>query len=126
MKDTIKLLKENIGRTLSDIDHINIFFDPSIRIMEIKTKINKWDLIKLKGFALEKETIHKTNKQTKKTHRLGENTCKGCNWQGISLQNLQTASKQTTQSKNGQKNNVAISPKKIYRYTGTWKDAQNH
>ena len=65
MKDTIKLLKENIGRTLSDIDHINIFFDPSIRIMEIKTKPNKWDLIKLKGFALEKETIHKTNKQTK-------------------------------------------------------------
>ena len=79
MKDTIKLLKENIGRTLSDIDHINIFFDPSIRIMEIKTKINKCDLIKLKSFALEKETIHKTNKQKKKTHRLGENTCKGCN-----------------------------------------------
>ena len=47
---------------------------------------------------------------------MGENTCKGCNWQGISLQNLQTASKQTTQSKNGQKNNVAISPKKIYRH----------
>ena len=45
--DTIKLLEENIDRTLSDINHSNIFFDPSPRIMEIKTKINKWDLLKL-------------------------------------------------------------------------------
>ena len=45
--DTIKLLEENIDRTLSDINHSNIFFDPPPRIMEIKTKINKWDLLKL-------------------------------------------------------------------------------
>ena len=45
--DTIKLLEENIGRKLSDINHSNIFFNPSPRVMEIKTKINKWDLIKL-------------------------------------------------------------------------------
>ena len=54
--DTIKLLEENIGRTLFDINHTNIFFDLSPRVMEIKTKINKWDLIKLKS----KETINKT------------------------------------------------------------------
>ena len=59
--DTVKLLDENVGRTLSDINHSNIFFNPSPRIMEIKTKINKWGLIKLKSFAIEKETIHKTN-----------------------------------------------------------------
>ena len=47
--DTIKLLQENIGRTLSDINHSNIFFDTSPRIMEIK-KLNKYDLLKLKGF----------------------------------------------------------------------------
>ena len=47
-QDTIKLLEENIGRALSDINHSKIFFDPPPRIMEIKTKINKQDLIKLK------------------------------------------------------------------------------
>ena len=57
--DTIKLLEENIGRTLSDINHSNIFFNPSSRIMEIKTKINKWDLLKLKSFCTGKETINK-------------------------------------------------------------------
>ena len=40
--DTIKLLEKNIGRTPSDINHSNIFFDPSPRIMEIKAKLNKW------------------------------------------------------------------------------------
>ena len=53
--DTIKLLKENIGRTLSDIDRSNIFFNPPPRIMEIK--INKWDLLKLKSFYKARETI---------------------------------------------------------------------
>lgn len=55
--DTIKLLEENIGRTLSDINHSNIFFNPSPRIMEIKAKIHKWDLLKLKSFCTVKETI---------------------------------------------------------------------
>ena len=45
--EAIKLLEENIGRTLSDINHSKIFYDPPPRIMEIKTKINEWDLIKL-------------------------------------------------------------------------------
>ena len=48
--DTIKLLEENIGKTLYDINHSKILFDPPPREMEIKTKINKWDLIKLKSF----------------------------------------------------------------------------
>ena len=45
--ETIKLLKENIGRTLEDINQSKIFYDPPPRVMEIKTKVNKWDLIKL-------------------------------------------------------------------------------
>ena len=57
--DTIKLLEENIGRTLFDINHSKIFSDPSLRVMEIKTKINKWDLMKLKSFCKAKETINK-------------------------------------------------------------------
>ena len=60
--DTIKLLEENIGRTLFDINRSNIFLDLSPRIMEIKTKINKWDLIKLKIFCIAKETINKTKR----------------------------------------------------------------
>ena len=61
--DTIKLLEENIGRTLSDINHSNIFFDPPPRVMKIKTKVNKWDLMKLKSFCTAKKTINKTKRQ---------------------------------------------------------------
>ena len=53
--ETIKLLKENIGRTLDDINQSKIFYDPPPRVTEIKTKVNKWDLIKLKSFCSEKE-----------------------------------------------------------------------
>ena len=48
--ETIELLEENIGRTLSDINHSKVLYDPSLRVMEIK--INKWDLIKLKSFVI--------------------------------------------------------------------------
>ena len=54
---TIKLLEENIGKTLSDINHSKILYDPCPRILEIKAKINKWDLIKIKIFCTKKETI---------------------------------------------------------------------
>ena len=53
--DTIKVLEENIGRTLYDINHSKILFDPSPREMEIKTKINQWDLMKLKAFAQQRK-----------------------------------------------------------------------
>ena len=49
--DTIQLLEENIGRTFFDINHSRILYDPPPRILEIKAKINKWDLIKIKSFA---------------------------------------------------------------------------
>ena len=55
--ETIKPLEENIGKTLSDIDHSRILYDPHPRAIEIKTKINKWDLIELKSFCTMKETI---------------------------------------------------------------------
>ena len=57
--DTIKLSEENTGRTLFDINHSKIFFNSSLRIVEIKAKINKWDLLKLTSFCTEKETINK-------------------------------------------------------------------
>ena len=61
--DTIKLLEENIGRVLSDINHSNIIFNPSPRIMEIKAKTNKWDLFKLLSFYTAKKTINKIKGQ---------------------------------------------------------------
>ena len=60
--DTIKLLEENIGRTLYDINHSKILFNPPPREMEIK-KINKWHLTKLKSFCTAKETRQKDNPQ---------------------------------------------------------------
>ena len=61
--ETIKLLGENIGKTLSDINHSRIIYDPPPRILEIKAKINKWDLIKLKSFRTTKETLSKVKRQ---------------------------------------------------------------
>ena len=60
--ETIKLLEENIGKTLSDINHSRIY-DPPPRILEIKAKINKWDLIKIKSFCTTKETISRVKRQ---------------------------------------------------------------
>ena len=60
---TIKLLEENIGRTLYDINHSKILYDPPPRVTEIKTKVNKWDMIKLKSFCTGKETISKVKRQ---------------------------------------------------------------
>ena len=61
--ETVKLLKENIGRTLDDINHSRILYDPPPRVVEIKANINKWDLIKLKSFCTMKETISKVKRQ---------------------------------------------------------------
>ena len=61
--ETIKLLEENIGKTLPDINHSRILYDPPPRILEIKANINKWDLIKLKSFCTTKETASMVKRQ---------------------------------------------------------------
>ena len=61
--ETIKLLEEDIRRTLDDINQSKILYDPSFRVTDIKTKVNKWDLIKLKSFCTAKETINKVKRQ---------------------------------------------------------------
>ena len=61
--ETVKLLEENIGKTLSDINHSSILYDPPPRILEIKAKINKWDLTKIKCFCKTKKTISKVKRQ---------------------------------------------------------------
>ena len=77
--ETIKLLKENIGRTLSDINHSRILYDPPPRIWGKKAKINKWDLIKIKSFCTTKETINKVKRQPSEWEKIiaNETTDKG-------------------------------------------------
>ena len=71
--DTMKLLEENIGRILYDINHSKVLFDPPPREMEIKTKIKKWDLMKLKSFCTEKETINKMKRQPSEWEKIFAN-----------------------------------------------------
>ena len=61
--ETIKPLEENIGRILNDINQSKILYDSLPRVMKIKTKVNKWNLIKLKSFCTAKETISKVKRQ---------------------------------------------------------------
>ena len=84
--ETIKLLEENIGKTLSDINHSRILYDPPPRILEIKVKINNWDIIKLKSPCTTKETISKVKKTA---FRMGKNNSKQSNKQRINLKNIQ-------------------------------------
>ena len=101
--ETIKLLEENRVRTLSDINHSKILYDPAPRVMEIKTKINKWDLIK--SFCTKKETISRVKRQPSEWEKIIANKTadkalisKIYEW----LIQLNTK-KQTTHSKKGQK-----------------------
>ena len=62
-QETIKLLEKSIGRTLKNINQSKILYDQPPRVMEIKTKVNNWELIKLKSFCTTKETISKVKRQ---------------------------------------------------------------
>ena len=75
--ETIKLLEENIGKTLSDINHGRIVYDPPPRVMEIKAKMNKWDLIKLKSLRTTKETINKIKRQPAEWEKIPVNDAIG-------------------------------------------------
>ena len=77
--ETIKLLEENIGRTHDDINQSKILYDPPPRVMEIKTKVSRWDLIKLKSFCTAKETISKVIRQPSEWEKIiaNEATDKG-------------------------------------------------
>ena len=86
--ETIKLLEENIGRKLNDINQSKIPYDPSPRLMEIKTKVNKWDLIKFKSFFTAKETMGMVKRQCWEWEK---NNSKLNNCQRIYFQNIQAA-----------------------------------
>ena len=86
--ETIKLLEENIGKTLSDIHHSRILYDPPPAILEIKTKINKWDLIKIKSFCTTKEPISKVKRQPSEWEKIIANEATD---KQLNLKNIQAA-----------------------------------
>ena len=127
--ETIKLLEENIGKTLSDIYHSKILYDPPPRILEIKAKINKWDLINLKSFCTTKETISKVKRQPSEWEKIIVN--EATNEQLISKiykKLLQLNFRKINDPiKNGPKNQTDISSKKTYRrLTNKLKNPQHH
>ena len=77
--ETTKFLEVNIGRTLNGINQSKILYDPPLRVMEIKTKVNKWDMIKLKSFCTAKETVTKVKRQPSEWEKIiaNETTDKG-------------------------------------------------
>ena len=101
-----KPLKENIGRTLSDINRSTILFDPTPRVTKIKTKINKWNLIKFKSSYTAKETINKMKRQPSEWEKIFANEATdkelGCKIYKL-LKQLNIKKNQTTQSKCRQK-----------------------
>ena len=102
---TIKFLEKNRGKTFSDINHTNVFLDQSPNAIEIKPKINKWDLIKLTRFCTAKKTIKKQKRQPTEWEKIVSNnaTDKGL-ISKIYKQLIQPNSKKpTTQLKKGQK-----------------------
>ena len=99
--ENVKLLEENI--TLNDINQSNILYDPPPRIMEMKTKVSKWDLIKLRSFFT-KETINKVKRQFSECKKIIENeTTDKRLISKICRQLIQFNTRKTTQSKNGKK-----------------------
>ena len=71
--ETIKCLEENISKTLPDINHSRILYEPPPTVMEIKAKINKWDLINLKSFCTMKETISNVKRQPSEWEKITAN-----------------------------------------------------
>ena len=103
--ETIKLLEESIGRTLNDINQSKILYDPSSRVMEIKTKVNKWDLIKLKSFCTGREAISKVKRQPSEWEKIiaSETTDKGLISKNTNSSCNSIPEEQTTESKSGRK-----------------------
>ena len=103
--ETTEPLEENLGRTVDDINQSKVLYDPPPRVVEIKTKVNKWGMIKLKSFCTEKETISKVKRQPSEWEKIiaNETTDKGLISKIYKQSYNSTPEKQTTQSKSGEK-----------------------
>ena len=115
--ETIKFLEGNIGRTLRDINQSKILYDAPPRVTEIKTKVNKWDLIKLKSFCTAKETISKVKKQPSEWENIIANeTDKGLISKIYKQLIYSMPENKQPKQKVGERPKQDISPKKTYRW----------
>ena len=127
--ETIKLLEKNIGKTLSDINHIRILYGQPLRILEIKAKINKWGLIKIKSFCTTKDNMTKVKRQPSEWEKIIAN--EGTDKQLISKiykQLLQLNSRKINDpiKKWAKELNRHFSKEYIEMANNTCKDAQYH
>ena len=86
--EIVKLVEENLGRMLDDINQSKIIYDPPPRVTELKTKVNKWDLIKLKSFCTAKETISKVKRQPSEWEKTIANETTDKGFVSIHFQNI--------------------------------------
>ena len=115
--EPIKFLGENPGRTHFDINCSKVFFDPPPRVTKIKTKINKWDLIKLKSFCTTKETIRKVKKTAFRWEKITANKTDKELISKIYKQVMQLNTRKINDPiKKWAKELNSISPKKTYRW----------
>ena len=134
-RNTIKVLGENIGRKISDIPRSNILTNTSPKARDIKERINKWDLIKIKSFCKAKENSTKLQreptvfslKRILKTYLPVIPQTRDWSPKYRKNSHDSTPGRQTTQLKNGQRTWTDTSPRKTYRGPrDIWKDAQHH
>ena len=125
--ETIKLLEDNIGRTLDDINQSKILCDPSPRVTEIKTKVNKWDLIKLKSFCTAKEIISKVRQPSEWEKIIANETTDKGLISKIYKQLIQLNARKTNNliKKWGKDLNRHFSKEDIHIANKQWKDAQH-
>ena len=127
--NTIKVLEENIGRKISDIPRSNILTGTSPKARDIKERIKKWDLNKIRRFCLAKENSIKVKREPIVWENIfaNETSDKGLISKNMKNSHNSTPGRQTTQLKNGQRTWTDTSPRKTYRGPrDTWKDAQHH
>ena len=128
-RNTIKVLEENIGRKISDFPWSNILTDISSKARDIKERINKWDLIKIKSFCRAKENSIKIKREPTAWENIFANDTsdKGLISKTHKELTWLHSRKTNTQLKNGQRTWTDTSPKKTYRGPrDIWKDAQHH
>ena len=103
--NTIKVLEENIGRKISDFPRSSILTDPFPKARDIKERINKWNLIKIKSFYMAKENIRKIKKEPTLWENIFVNDTSHKDLISKIYKNSQdsTPGRQTTQLKNGQR-----------------------
>ena len=120
--ETIKFWKENLGRTFDDINQSKILYDTPPRVMEIKTKVNKWDHIKLKSFCTAKETISKVKRHHTEWEKIIVN-------ETAAKELISKIYKELIQlnQKVGKRPKQTFFWRRHVRWlTNTWKDAQHH